>query len=689
MAAAEEQHRRAQCRALRLAGRALLQEAAERRQPRAGADHDDRHGRIVRQAEARLGLAHGGMDGVANTAAGKIVRADALVDAAAGAGRRLHHTHRDAAALRIARRRGRDRVVARREQRQHFEVGVERKFAGRELFEQIEHRLPLRQHVVAIELGGSLVVPDISEQFRLGHRAARVLGHDLDLLARGNLLQLDEFGEQASDRDGFADRQLGAAAFRHLQADLVRRQEAEPARHRIDQRRIVARHHGQVVADAVGQARRQLHLDVPGRTLRRIGAGFVLQLVANKHFHRRGTAERDDGVDRGRRHWLDGIERFIVGAASEAGVEAELLHRSGSRLGEPALELAVEVAPGIALAALIDTARAMGLELLVDQARHRLVGRGPIAVAAAEHGIAHIGESAFWQIAAAKPLHELRGIVRRRAVVGGAEDQHAAFGRQLAGMVVERRELRREAVDLGQVSDACGEFFRRAEVGAVEHQQRRVVAGPGPRPRRSRAGGCRGNRLGSSKGATVRIGALAHLDPESVGLDRQRFFQLHLVAMRIDQLEALQDHADGKRRLMHGKTPADAGALAVAERLPGVDRPFRFGLGGEIPGIEHVRVRAPDAGIAVQGHHQHGDEGTLLQLVLAADGLVLERRDAVGWRWRPHPQRFLQDLRDVGELRHLLIGRLGIDVGAEHPVDFLIGLLEDFGMLQERIDRAG
>src|ERR1041384_2030517 len=44
----------------------------------------------------------------------------------------------------------------------------------------------------------------------------------------------------------------------------------------------------------------------------------------------------------------------------------------------------------------------------------------------------------------------------------------------------------------------------------------------------------------------------------------------------------------------HRKAAADAGALAVAERLPGIDRPFRFGLAAEILRIERIGVRSPD-----------------------------------------------------------------------------------------------
>src|SRR5438128_729984 len=98
----------------------------------------------------------------------------------------------------------------------------------------------------------------------------------------------------------------------------------------------------------------------------------------------------------------------------------------------------------------------------------------------------------------------------------------------------------------------------------------------------------------------------------------------------VDQLEALEDHADRKRRLMHRKAAADAGALAVAERLPGIDRTLRLGLAAEILRVERVGIATPNAGVAMQRQHQHRDEGVLPELVLAADGLVLERRNAIG-----------------------------------------------------------
>ena len=160
--------------------------------------------------------------------------------------------------------------------------------------QQVEHRFALVQDLRAIAFGGGGIVAEPGLQFRLCHRAARVLRHDLDLLAGRDLLQFDEFGEQAPDRYGVADRQLRAAALGHLQPDLVGRQEPKTARDGIHQRRIVARHHAEMVADAVADAGGQLHLDMPGRAIGRIGAGLVLQFAVGQHLHRRHAALRHD-----------------------------------------------------------------------------------------------------------------------------------------------------------------------------------------------------------------------------------------------------------------------------------------------------------------------------------------------------------------------------------------------------------
>src|SRR6202035_3965542 len=130
-------------------------------------------------------------------------------------------------------------------------------------------------------------------------------------------------------------------------------------------------------------------------------------------------------------------------------------------------------------------------------------------------------------------------------------------------------------------------------------------------------------------GAAILFGPRTHLDLESIRLDRQRFLQAHLIAVDVEQLEALQDHADGERRLVHRKAAADAGALAVAERLPGIDGALGFGLAAEILRIERVRVWSPHAGIAVQRQRKDQNKRVLPELVFTADGLVLERRDAI------------------------------------------------------------
>src|SRR6202011_5430898 len=98
------------------------------------------------------------------------------------------------------------------------------------------------------------------------------------------------------------------------------------------------------------------------------------------------------------------------GAAAEARVDAELFHRLRCGPRKPLLELAIEVTTGIALAACKDTSPAGRRQLLVDEARYRRIGRSPVAVAAAEHRIAHLGERILRHVAA-EPFDELRGVI--------------------------------------------------------------------------------------------------------------------------------------------------------------------------------------------------------------------------------------------------------------------------------------
>ena len=269
------------------------------------------------------------MDRLAGAAAGQVIRADAFVDAAPGTRGTRDHGDGDAAPRWIARRRRRDRVIARRQQRQHFKISVERQFAGRMFFQQVKHRFALAENFRTIKLGGGGIVAEIGHEFRFGYRTTGVLRHDLDLFAGRDLLQLHKLTQQPPHRNRIADRQLRAAAFGDLQPDLVGRQESEAARHRIHQRRIVARHYAEVIADPVAGAGRQLHLDVPGRPLRGIGAALVLQFAVGQHLHRRSAAEGNDRIDGGRRNRLDLVQRLVVGIAHETRSDAELLYRDG------------------------------------------------------------------------------------------------------------------------------------------------------------------------------------------------------------------------------------------------------------------------------------------------------------------------------------------------------------------------
>ena len=83
--------------------------------------------------------------------------------------------------------------------------------------------------------------------------------------------------------------------------------------------------------------------------------------------------------------------------------------------------------------------------------------------------------------------------------------------------------------------------------------------------------------------------------------------------MDIHQLEALQDHSGRERGFVHRKATSDAGALAVTERLPGIDGARGLRLAAEVFRVERVGVRAPHRRIAVQRQHQYSYESVFLQ----------------------------------------------------------------------------
>jgi hypothetical protein len=125
----------------------------------------------------------------------------------------------------------------------------------------------------------------------------------------------------------------------------------------------------------------------------------------------------------------------------------------------------------------------------------------------------------------------------------------------------------------------------------------------------------------------------------------------------IDELEALEDHPEDERRLLQGELPPDAGSLAIAEGLVGVGGTLSLRLPAEVVGVEDVGLLAPYLPVAVEHGAQHHDLVVLPHPVHSADHLVLVRRQREHRRGGPEPERFLQDLLEIGELIHLGIGR--------------------------------
>src|SRR5205085_7544717 len=75
---------------------------------------------------------------------------------------------------------------------------------------------------------------------------------------------------------------------------------------------------------------------------------------------------------------------------------------------------------------------------------------------------------------------------------------------------------------------------------------------------------CRGRGCHEGK---VKLGPRPYLDLEVGGLDCQGMLELQVVVRVINQLEALQQHAQHERGLMHGELAPDAGAPPVPNSL--------------------------------------------------------------------------------------------------------------------------
>ena len=265
-------------------------------------------------------------------------------------------------------------------------------------------------------------------------------------------------------------------------------------------------------------------------------------------------------------------------AAVVADVQAERRPQRVPQPGVPGLELAVEVAARVALAARVHAGRAARLERGVDAGRHGLVGRGPVAVAAAEDRVADPGR-------------------RRRGVVDpGAElrPRCPAAGR-CRRTSRPRRRRRSAAPRRPRRARRCGRCSpgrsRRGRSGWRCPPPRRgwtrtaPAAGcRGGRPVRRRARGTRGLAVAAAAarrrapGAPATRGATVIVSP--VGLEGQRLLDLELVVRVVDELEPLQDHAEHQRRLLQRELAPDAGPLPRAERPERVRAAGRRGAPG-------------------------------------------------------------------------------------------------------------
>ena len=292
-AAAEEQVCGSYGLALFLERSALLQETAERREARPRADHDDGRGRFGGEAERRLGVLDEGIDDVLRALRTQIVRANTLECARPRAMRLTDHRNRDRARIRRHQGRRRDRVVARAERRQHFEIDVERQFAGAVLIEQVDDGLALVKHVGAVARLAGLVVAGERFQLRPGMGATRVGRHGRDVLAARDVLQLDILAKQARDAQRLIDGQHAFAPVGSAQHDARFRREIEALGYAPHEGRRVVCDDAEVIAGAIGRAGRQLHLDMPRRAGRRFSACLRMQFAIDQD-RRRHCTERGD-----------------------------------------------------------------------------------------------------------------------------------------------------------------------------------------------------------------------------------------------------------------------------------------------------------------------------------------------------------------------------------------------------------
>ena len=490
-AAAEEQQRPRGGQALFPLGRALLEEAAEGSQAGAGADHDHRDVGGLRWPELDGRLADEDEHRAVLRQLRQVAGGDPGEAPGAGAGRPADHAGGDAADLRAGQGRGGDGVVAGAQRRQHVEVLLERQPAGGELVEQVEHRPVGREHLLPVAGLGLRVLAGERLQRGLLLRVVGVAGQDLDVVAARDVLQFHAAGQDAQQRSRLVDRQVGVRAAVRDDGEVLPGVEPEPGDRPPDEVDAVARQHAQVVTGPVGHVLGQGDLDVAGRSIRRAAGSGGEQLAVRPDPGGTGAVGHDHRVGdlpvghRDRQPGAGGRRGGHVGGQAQCGGHVR------PQVTVPGTVGRVEVIGGVALAAGMQPPAAVGLELLVEHGRHRLVGAGPLGVAAAEHRVGDPAGGLRW--GAGDPPAEGGGVVRRRPVVRRADDHRRAVPGQVVDVLVQRAEGDVEAALGALLGEPGGDRLRRPQVRTEQHRQPPTVRGH----RRHRLGaGCGDGRLG-------------------------------------------------------------------------------------------------------------------------------------------------------------------------------------------------
>ena len=223
---------------------------------------------------------------------------------------------------RIDRRRGRDRVIARRQRRAAFR-GTPRTAARRPGTAPADRTpIALRQHLGAV---GALVLARQRQQLRLRHGATRVRRESSAICLRvATCWSSTIVGQQRVDRDR-CRRPAAAAAGprRRVSRTIASASKPKRAQRALHQSRAVARRDAEVVAGAVGHA-------LPAscsstwrvERLRRFAAATLCSSRFSHHPHRHRTARGDErhvvcGGVRSRRCRAARVAFAVVSAPSE------------------------------------------------------------------------------------------------------------------------------------------------------------------------------------------------------------------------------------------------------------------------------------------------------------------------------------------------------------------------------------